>query len=330
MVSLPLSFFHFHLSPMEALHLPQYKGFILRGGLGAAFHRMVCPDVRRVCTDCILKTGCAYAYIFETPRLAKEAIQREASHDPHPFVIEPPLEAKQEYLPGEELIFKLILIGKAIDYLPYFIVAFEELGRRGIGKERGEFQLTKVECLDTSGGRELVYEEKTLFLSQGLGVRIPADIEEEAKSLAPNSITLHFLTPTRIKQKPVVEGPESPLDKRRSKLVKNIDFPLFLRNLLRRLSWLAEAHCGEKWGQDYQGLLARAESIKTTSADLTWHDWEGYSRRQNTRLKMGGFMGSITFEGDLAEFLPFIKLGEYLHIGKGTAYGLGKYQIRSL
>ena len=45
------------------------------------------------------------------------------------------------------------------------------------------------------------------------------------------------------------------------------------------------------------------------------------------KLKMGGFLGEITFEGDLAEFLPFLKLGEYLHIGKGTVYGLGKYEI---
>jgi len=42
---------------------------------------------------------------------------------------------------------------------------------------------------------------------------------------------------------------------------------------------------------------------------------------------MGGFLGEITFEGELTEFLPFLKLGEYLHIGKGTVYGLGKYEI---
>ncbi|MCE8429907.1 MAG: CRISPR system precrRNA processing endoribonuclease RAMP protein Cas6 [Candidatus Methanoperedens sp.] len=45
------------------------------------------------------------------------------------------------------------------------------------------------------------------------------------------------------------------------------------------------------------------------------------------KLKMGGFLGEITFEGDLNEFMPFLKLGEYLHIGKGTVFGLGKYEI---
>ena len=42
---------------------------------------------------------------------------------------------------------------------------------------------------------------------------------------------------------------------------------------------------------------------------------------------MGCFMGDITFEGELAEFLPFLRLGEYLHVGKGTVYGLGEYEI---
>ena len=46
-------------------------------------------------------------------------------------------------------------------------------------------------------------------------------------------------------------------------------------------------------------------------------------------MKMGGFVGGMRFEGDLAEFNPFLVLGEYLHIGKGTVYGLGKYEILS-
>jgi len=44
-------------------------------------------------------------------------------------------------------------------------------------------------------------------------------------------------------------------------------------------------------------------------------------------MKLGGFVGNITFEGDLKEFLPFVKLGEYIHIGKQTSFGLGKYEI---
>ncbi len=42
---------------------------------------------------------------------------------------------------------------------------------------------------------------------------------------------------------------------------------------------------------------------------------------------MGGFVGDITFEGDIEPFMPIIKAGEVIHVGKGTGFGLGKYAI---
>jgi hypothetical protein len=38
---------------------------------------------------------------------------------------------------------------------------------------------------------------------------------------------------------------------------------------------------------------------------------------------MGGFVGTVTFEGDLIPFLPLLRLGEIVHLEKGTAFGLG-------
>ncbi|MDI7261613.1 MAG: CRISPR system precrRNA processing endoribonuclease RAMP protein Cas6, partial [Thermodesulfobacteriota bacterium] len=33
------------------------------------------------------------------------------------------------------------------------------------------------------------------------------------------------------------------------------------------------------------------------------------------------------FEGDFEPFMPFLLLGEFIHVGKGTSFGLGKYEI---
>jgi CRISPR/Cas system endoribonuclease Cas6 (RAMP superfamily) len=44
-------------------------------------------------------------------------------------------------------------------------------------------------------------------------------------------------------------------------------------------------------------------------------------------MKLGGVVGEITYEGDITAFMPYLKAGEILHIGKGTSFGLGKYQI---
>ncbi|MFQ5963839.1 MAG: CRISPR system precrRNA processing endoribonuclease RAMP protein Cas6 [Candidatus Scalinduaceae bacterium] len=38
-------------------------------------------------------------------------------------------------------------------------------------------------------------------------------------------------------------------------------------------------------------------------------------------------MGTAKFEGNLGPFMQILKLGEYIHLGKGTSFGLGKYEI---
>lgn len=58
--------------------------------------------------------------------------------------MEPPLETKTHYHPGEILTFHLVLMGKAINYLPYFIVVFRELGQMGMGKGRKKYHLDEV------------------------------------------------------------------------------------------------------------------------------------------------------------------------------------------
>jgi CRISPR/Cas system endoribonuclease Cas6 (RAMP superfamily) len=78
---------------------------------------------------------------------------------------------------------------------------------------------------------------------------------------------------------------------------------------------------------DFKGLIESSKDIKVKKGNLSWYDWERYSNRQETKMKMGGFMGSITFEGDFEPFLLFLTLGEHIHVGKGTSFGLGKYQI---
>ena len=42
---------------------------------------------------------------------------------------------------------------------------------------------------------------------------------------------------------------------------------------------------------------------------------------------MHGLVGTISFAGNLGAFLPVLRLGEYLHIGAGTAFGLGHYRL---
>ncbi len=44
-------------------------------------------------------------------------------------------------------------------------------------------------------------------------------------------------------------------------------------------------------------------------------------------MKLGGFFADLEYRGELREFVPLIKLGERVNVGKGTGFGLGKYQV---
>ncbi|MCL0035020.1 CRISPR system precrRNA processing endoribonuclease RAMP protein Cas6, partial [Dehalococcoidia bacterium] len=140
-----------------------------------------------------------------------------------------------------------------------------------------------------------------------------ADIVEETPGHTGRRLAIRFVTPTRIKYQGRIE-PE-------------VNFCVLIKNLLRRISLLSEMHCNSRLDLDYAELIEKAKNVRIINSNLRWYDWERYSSRQKAKMKLGGFVGNITFEGDLAEFMPFIKLGEYLHIGKGTSFGLGEYVI---
>ena len=87
----------------------------------------------------------------------------------------------------------------------------------------------------------------------------------------------------------------------------------------------------EASGWNFKPLLAEAEKL-SMRATLRWWDWQRYSARQQTTMNLGGLVGSFELSGDseiIQKFLPLLKIGEWLHVGKGTTFGLGKYQVRS-
>jgi len=44
-------------------------------------------------------------------------------------------------------------------------------------------------------------------------------------------------------------------------------------------------------------------------------------------MTMGGFVGEVEYQGELGEFVPLLRIGEKIHLGKGTGFGLGRYQV---
>jgi len=132
-------------------------------------------------------------------------------------------------------------------------------------------------------------------------------------SPSPVTISVSFLTPTRLKYE--------------NQLTTDCEFHVFFRNLVRRIALLDYFHCGGEFPPERREFVDRARAVETVASDLRWVDWERYSNRQQTRMRLGGFVGQVTYRGDFIDFLPYLLLGTYTHVGKGATFGLGGYEI---
>jgi len=314
---LRLAVYDFTLHIAEPLTLPAYKGAALRGGFGITFKRSVCVYSNLPpCESCLLRQNCAYPAIFEPSPPPNAEVLRNHTDVPLPFIIEPPPDQRTHYAAGDSLRFRVVLIGQAINALPYFIVVFQRLGEIGLGAERARYTLDEVAFYDARNSN------RTVLLQQG---RLMHNAREHSLSVsdltaphvqqAPVSLTLTFQTPTRLKYADDFLHTAPP-------------FHVIIRTLLRRLSSLSYFHGGQRWDTDYRGWIERAEQVSIAHADVQWVDWERYSTRQERRMNLGGIIGQVTYAGDVTPFVPLLRLAESIHLGKGAVFGNGQVRLQ--
>jgi hypothetical protein len=331
--------FHFELTAAErlALHLKN-PGNSLRGAFGATFKRLVCPTPSDCRETCRMKTICPYGQIFE-PSPPPGSDRLSLNQDiPRPFVFRPPTGNETMARPGDSLSFDLILIGKALDYFPYFLVTFRELGNHGIGLGRGRYRIARVSLLNEDGndvaevysGNDNVVRPSPVRITYKDCCRLASDwfagsgqcvanggmrsTDNRLRSTGIGSrITVRFLTPTLLK----ADG----------KLVERPEFHHLLKRLRDRINALAHFYCDDRLEVDFKSFGERAERVQTVSSRIRWEDRDRRSWRTGQAHDMGGFVGEVTYEGDLEEFLPLLILGQYTHVGKYTVWGNGRYEI---
>lgn len=293
---------HIVFEAEEPILMPVYKGSTLRGALGHALKRVVCVQRKRTtCEGCIVGDRCLYGWVFESIAREKRLMGRHYPHYPHPYVLKPPLTDKREFKPGDKLEWGLVLLGRAVEYLPFFVLAFKEMGERGLGRGRRRAVLKEVRV-----GEDLVYREG------GEAVFHPLPVSVEASGEGHSEVMLHFKTPTRIR--------------RQRRLVERPWFVHIATQLVERVTLLANLY-GSVRHEPVPGLHELAKEIELVKDETQWFDWERYSFRQGTRMRMGGFVGKAWYRGNLDPFWPYLKVGEFVHVGKNASFGLGGYEL---
>jgi hypothetical protein len=311
-----LSRYRFTLRPLESISLPANAGSTLRGALGYALLRQVCCRPQARCLHCDLSNECVYSYLFRTSPPEDTEVLSTLTAVARPFVIEPPPSAPKSFEAGERIVFHVVLIGRAVAYIPYFVFAFQQLGSAGLGRARSRFRLERVTDLGPRG-KSVVFQATDGFLrgsSRNVDARV---LERGAETLSTERLDLAFITPTRLKHHGELAWHGPP-------------FHVLIRRLLDRVSSLSYFHCGNRWDIDFKAWIEQAKQVKATDVATTWADWERYSGRQDRRIKMGGLVGPITYTGDLGPFRGLLALGTLVHVGKGTVMGNGRFVIKEL
>jgi len=305
--------FIFNLEALEDMQLPEYKGSMFRGAFGWNFRKPVCITGMPTCDNCILQTQCSYFIIFETEMPGHNIpFLIGVKKVPHPFVIHPHIDRKIYYKKGEILKVGLTIFGDMIDYFPYFVYTFIRMGKRGIGYQRKKYKLSSVYNLGQKGDEFTVFknEDQKLIINYKK-IESPDIIKQRTQR---KNITLNFNTPLRLQESgKIITDPDS------------ITPTLIIRNIERRIIVLSHFFCHS----DNIKLETEINDDEISISDnrLKPYYWKRYSSRQNKNIDLSGFIGKITFHGNIKKYYPLLLIGEKINIGKNTLFGLGEYLI---
>ena len=297
---------------VERAVVPPYEGSMIRGAFGRAFKESCCPFPHNG-NGCSLGDKCPYGYVFETspPEGAREFARNQEV--PRPYVFEPPDGTKMEYEPGERMHFGFTVVGRAAEYMPYFIYAFSKMGDEGVGRRRARYKLERVVAKNPLvGTREEVFDGEVVKNRRLQTVWKNA--VSAARKLDNERVRLEFLTPTFVKFEGRV-SPEAP------------SFVALVQALLIRIPMLSAVHCGEVWHEDFKELVARAGEVETVRDETTWVSFRRYSSFKKKSEPLEGVVGHAEYAGPLEEFLPLLEMGQLTHVGKRAVFGLGRYRL---
>lgn len=308
--AIPYLRLEFTLEAEEPASLPPFHGSMLRGAFGHALRRTVCVmGPEQPCASCLLRHACVYTRIFE-PYVEGEPppFLRGIDQAVRPYVFEP-VEGEGRWEPGRPLRFDLLLFGQAVDLQAYAFLAVERMARSGLGSRRARFRLVRVEAPEAGGAKRLLFAAGSPPAASPAPPLVPS-----VSPLPEGRVTLCLATPLRIKV--------------RDHLNDRPTFRDLAFNMLRRVLELAHFHVpGAVIDWSFRSLLDRADEVRVVSADVRWHDWERFSQRQQSSMKLGGLVGRLVLDGDLAPFAGLLRAAEVAHVGKGATFGLGKVVV---
>lgn len=281
-------------------------------------HHHACKMQKNECGDCLLKFHCAYALMYENLASTSQGFRRYGSV-PAPFVWKPPLEKKTDYFKGEKIIFNLVLLGKGTEYAELLIRIFQQFVQKGLTVGKGKLDLKSVLAENPfTGEQQLIYGDGADNISKTAVYIKGNQVEDWARENSTSkSFSLLFLAPALI-----AEEDEYLHDPR---------FFLILRELLKRVQMIYYFHhdfLELELEISYHEVIEKAKKVQIKKNQVTFSNADKLNK--NTADNLPGLLGKVDYTGDNKEgYLPFLKLGEFIHLGHKAELGYGRYRLRT-
>lgn len=314
-LTFPVARYRYTFRMHETLRLPFYAGSLLRGQFGASLRQLCCVTGMPSCAGCALQSTCPHPAVFEAPAPASHKLQ-DFSHIPNPYIVEPPAIGTRIVERGEVLQFNLVLVGRSVKHLPLISFALQRAFLKGIGDARVTGTLESIEHQHLSDDQEIIWNkiwqsDNTTFVPHDTDLSISKSVSNEKVKF----VTLNFSTPLRLQNqgKPVFPDKLSPRK--------------FVADLLRRTTLLADFHTDRPDLPVNVNDLVHYASMIDHQHNFRWQDWSRFSSRQKREMTLGGAMGSWTLFGTLDPLLPWLSIGQWLHVGKNATMGMGAYTL---
>jgi len=293
----------------DTIHFAHGKSAnILRGALGLIFRRIACLPQCRSAATCDVRGSCPYARLFEPS--AMQAGPSGLADWPRPFVFRAMHLDGRTFAAGQPFYFDINLFDLSPQNIAYLILTFAQLSREGLGPGRCKVDLVTV--IRRNEPEFPIYKGGSIR-SEGAGA--PLEVDLLARTDEVSKVTVRFLTPTELKSG--------------HRVASRPEFPILAARARDRISTLRELYGEGPLEMDFRAFGERAAEVRMTRCCLETVRVDRRSSRTGQTHPIGGFVGEVDYEGELREFVPYLRAAEYTGVGRQTVWGKGVILIGS-
>ena len=293
MCNLTISRYRIKFKANQNIQLPEYAGSSLRGAFGHALKNIACltAGLNKGHCKCQPVESCLYRRIFD-PAKQKLILQDRLQDVAPPFVIEAH-SLSTKVLAGQEAYFYMTLVGDFAHNQQMMIqMAWQRALAVGIGSYhntgQAQSQLISFELCDRP---QLNWQTS-------------------------ENLRVQFLSHARIQHHGEILT------------VENFDPVIFCRSVVRRYLTLTEAYSEQSLSSACVKSLFDDVNHVQGEYRVDHRRWSRWSNRQKQKMQMDGLLGEVILQHVSNQLADILYLGQWLHVGKGSVFGLGQYVLQ--